>query len=289
MGLSLQDGREAQPFDAGNTGEFGDWQPGLGHRTAEVTPDGHSLVFMSGDNVYVYEAEGGGRSFCASCGSSGGSGYRYSFVPVSWSNTYLPRWISEDGSRVFFDSEEGLVPQDTNGAMDVYEWERDGAGSCRESAGCVYLLSGGTSGSASWLLDASANGDDVFIITRAQLVGEDQNDNYNVYDVRAGGALPVAPPACSGTGCQGVPPPPPIFATPSSETFNGVGNFSPSSKPSVKPKAKPLTRAQKLSKALKACKEKQKSKRASCKAQAERRYGAKSKAKKTAKGRKQHV
>ena len=44
--------------------------------------------------------------------------------------------------------------------------------------------------------------------------------------------------ACTGTGCQGVPPAPPIFATPSSVTFNGVGNFEPSQKTTVKPKAK---------------------------------------------------
>ena len=41
----------------------------------------------------------------------------------------------------------------------------------------------------------------------------------------------VLPPArrsgCSGTGCQGVPPAPPIFATPASATFTGVRNLAP--------------------------------------------------------------
>jgi hypothetical protein len=48
---------------------------------------------------------------------------------------------------VFFDTYEALVSQDTNGQADVYEWEREGAGSCPAGSadGCVYLLSGGTS------------------------------------------------------------------------------------------------------------------------------------------------
>ena len=167
------------------------------------------------------------------------------FLPVSWSSTYQPEWISEDGSRVFFDSVEPLVSQDTNGKPDVYEWERDGTGSCAEARGCVYLLSGGTSKSSSWLLGASASGDDAFIITRAQLTPEDQDEMYNVFDARVGGVQPVSPPACTGTGCQGIPATPPTFATPPSVTFSGVGNFSPpvETKAAVKPKAKAKTKA----------------------------------------------
>jgi len=35
----------------------------------------------------------------------------------------------------------------------------------------------------------------------------------------------LAEPVCTGSGCQGVPGAPPIFSTPSSVTFNGIGNF----------------------------------------------------------------
>jgi hypothetical protein len=239
--------------------------------------------------VFVYDADAN-KLFCASCNTSGEP---LSFtkegpaalLPASSSDTYLPRWISEDGSRVFFDSSESLVPTDTNGRQDVYEWEQDGAGSCQDSGGCVYLLSGGTSTDYSYLIDASATGDDVFIDTRAQLVPQDENDNFNVFDVRVGGVQPLSVPACSGTGCQGVPPAPPIFATPSSVTFAGVGNFEPSPRP-LAVKAKPLTRAQKLAKALKACKRggSRRGERAVCEAHARKRYGDKSRVKKTAKG-----
>jgi hypothetical protein len=40
---------------------------------------------------------------------------------------YQSRRLS-DGGRVFFNSDDGLVPQDVNGMEDVYEWEREGVG-----------------------------------------------------------------------------------------------------------------------------------------------------------------
>jgi hypothetical protein len=168
------------------------------------------------------------------------------FLPVDENNSvYQARWISADGSRVFFDSTQALVAQDVNGVQDVYEWEREGSGSCRENPGCVYLLSGGTSSSWSSLLDAGVSGDDVFVITRARLLTEDENENFNVFDARVGGAPPPVSAACSGTGCQGVPSAPPVFATPSSATFNGAGNFSAPTHHIVKAKTKTKTRAKK--------------------------------------------
>ena len=298
--LSAEDGSQAEPFYFGAGGfESGDWQPGLATRTARVTGDGGSLVFMSNqslgvagyphgysnrgaEEVYVYKA-GSNSLFCASCGSTreGASGY----LPVSWNDTGLPQWISEDGDRVFFDSESSLVSQDTNEKQDVYEWEREGSGSCTSGSavngGCVFLLSGGTSPSDSWLIGASESGNDVFTATRAQLVPKDQNETFDLYDVRVDGAKPVSPPQCTGTGCQGVPSPPPTFATPSSVTFNGVGNFILPGTTLVKAKAKTLSRAQKLADALKMCRKKSKHKRVSCEVQARKRYGPSKKARET--------
>jgi hypothetical protein len=263
--LSGEDGN----FSGGEGGDDGDWQADPGHRTAEATTSGHSVVFMSrrpltgydnevGEtplaNVFVYNADTGSLA-CASCNPSGeapvatiypefakdipneltpGSGKVWgSFLPVSDSlDDYQPQMISEDGKRVFFDSIEPLVPQDENGFLDVYEWEAQGEGSCREARGCVYLLSGGQSTDNSYLIDASANGDDTFFVSRAQLVRADHGDNDVLYDARVGGVEPPTPVACSGTGCQGAPPAPPIFATPASVTFGGTGNFSSASRQS---------------------------------------------------------
>jgi hypothetical protein len=249
-------------FEVGVFAKYGDWVPGFGERTAKPTPDGHSLVFVSEapltrydskgvPEVYVYDADSG-RLVCASCqpseaaptkvvpsaGSMLPSGSPFGGAP------FQHRWISDDGSRVFFDSLEALVGGDTNGVQDVYEWEREGANSCqvklpaRQDGGCVSLLSGGTSIDRSYLLDASASGDDVFVITRAQLVPQDQGETYELYDVRVGAVQRLAEPACTGTGCQGLPSAPPLFATPSSATFNGVGNFLPTPPVAVKPTKK---------------------------------------------------
>jgi DNA-binding beta-propeller fold protein YncE len=227
--------------------QYGDWKPGLGDRTSEITPNGYDIVFMSkrsltgypsasqlSDEVFIYDADTNGL-ICASCNPSGESPSaaiakgQTADLPNSNQATYMPRLISEDGGRVFFDSFQALVPGDTNGTQDVYEWEREGEGGCATAKvnGCVYLLSGGDSTDASFLLDASASGDEVFLVSRAQLTPEDRNSAFNVFDDRVGGTQPLVPPACAGTGCQGLPTPPPIFSTPASATFNGVGNFPP--------------------------------------------------------------
>ncbi len=182
----------------------GDWQSGMGDRESEATPDGRHLVFVSersltgydngqAEEVFTYDY-GSGRIICVSCKPTGESpthprfepsqAAESAFLPVSHVNTHVTRWMSSDGTKVFFDSVDSLVPQDTNGVNDVYEWEQDGSGGCQRSQGCIYLLSSGSSPESSWLIDASDNGDDVFIVTRSQLTGEDQNENRDVYDVR---------------------------------------------------------------------------------------------------------
>jgi hypothetical protein len=307
--LSPQDGGHAglygglEGYSNPGGGEIGDWHAGLGQRTAEVTPDGDSVVFISSEGlkvpgfpggfpagpaeVYVYDASAA-KLLCASCDPSGEAGE--GFLPIGWSDTYIPRWISEDGSRVFFNSAAPLVAQDTNGTEDVYEWEREGAGSCRQGAGtdggCIYLLSGGVSKAASWFAGASPSGGDVFIITRAQLTPEDQDEAYNLFDARIGGMPPTPPAGCVGAACPAGPPAaPPGFATPPSVTSSGGGNFSPPGpvkKPAVKPRAKRLTRAQKLAAALKTCRrERGRTRRMACEVRAWRRYGPVSKVNKT--------
>lgn len=274
------------PADSGDwvaeAGQAGDWSSFAGERTANVTPDGHALVFTSHNNltdapypdegseeVYVYDTRD--RSlFCASCRPQASEG----FMSTSFSLVHEYRRISEDGDAVFFNSRQPLVAQDVNGAQDVYEWERDGHGDCHESEGCVYLLSGGRESSA-YLVDASESGDDVFIVTRQRLTPEDGNEDTDLYDVRVDGARPVIAPQCTGTGCQGTPAPVPIFATPSSVTFNGVGNLPPAAEPAGKAKPRASTRVQKLARALAACHRMHLLKRRrACETRARERYGA---------------
>ncbi len=244
-----------------NEDQDGDLMADLGFRTAEVAPDGRAFTFESVnkltgydnegvEEVYLYEA-GSNQIFCASCEPTGeppgktrmqGNNANTvlsgtSFLPPSGAhnNTYLPRWLSEDGTRVFFDSEAPLAAHDTNGEMDVYEWERYGAGSCGNPRGCIYLISGGTSPQASYFIEASQSGGDVFFVTRERLVQQDDNEAMNLFDAHEGGVLPPSEGECSGTGCQGVPLAPTAFEAPASVTFGGIGNFSSPSGPSSQP------------------------------------------------------
>jgi hypothetical protein len=206
----------------------GDWAPSLGQRTAEVTPDGRHLAFLEPyrasyyGRVLVYDAPAGSLS-CASCDPNGGpSGGRV--ATSSGANPlFMPQFISDDGSRVFFESNEQLTQKALpNGEIGVYEWEQDGTGSCQLDGGCIYLLSSGV------FLGASANGNDVFVITKEDLVPQNQkSEDIFVYDIRVGAPPPLAAPACTSTGCQGAPAAAPVFATPASATFEGVGNFPP--------------------------------------------------------------
>ncbi len=233
--------------------KIGDWAPEAGVRSSRVTPDGTHLLFESVEDLTGFDSHGdreiymydlGAGVTCISCNPSGAPAQRgarftrAAELPESLNPTYATRDLSDDGDRVFFDTAEALVPQDGNGLTDVYEWERDGTGSCSHQGGCLYLLSGGTSGDFSSFLDASETGDDVFLATRAQLVLQVHGEEFEVYDARVGAPQTPTPQACTGTGCQGAPPAPPAFATPSSATFDGVGNFPP---PPVVVKPKPKT------------------------------------------------
>ena len=153
-----------------------DWTPALENVPPWSPPVGEHLAFVSQapltgyDNidvgtgspdteVFVYDASTG-RLSCASCNPSGARPVGPATVPTGKDIDHTPRSISDDGRRVFFDSEDALLPSDTNGSQNVYEYEN----------GSIYLISPGGSEDISSFADASANGDNVFFTTRARLV-----------------------------------------------------------------------------------------------------------------------
>ena len=251
------------------------------HHTSRIPSDGAGATFMSSsktladatasyDNtdqangradaeVYLYDAAAE-RLSCVSCnptgarplgrdvGGEGGELFAAAQIPGWETQLYpVPRVLNDDGSRLFFESFETLVPSDTNGKQDVYQWEALGEGACGEgspgfseaSGGCVDLISSGESPQNSEIVDASQGGDDVFISTSAGLLPQDPG-LIDIYDARANGGLPAQNPpeaSCEGEACQS-PPPAPEDPTPATSTLRGNGNFTDEGSNAPCPKGK---------------------------------------------------
>lgn len=287
--------------------------PDQGNKASRVSADGTKVLIGSSAKLTSYDNAGQSEAYlydaseplsatnprCVSCnpGEATASQETYlseneSQAPSSPLGAFMTRNLSAQGTRVFFQTAEALVPEDTNGQMDVYEWEQEGTGSCeagegQEGGGCLYLLSTGKSPQPSYFGDASEEGEDVFLFTRQSLVSQDQDDNVDVYDARVDGGLAdqntlPASPCESEERCRGVPATAPVFGSPSSMTLVGEGTAPPPAPSSavIKPtkrKPKSSMRARKLASALKACTKRPQRRRGSCRARARMRYGAKAK------------
>lgn len=238
-------------------------------RAVRVSADGGRIAFnsrarLSGyDNtdsasgkpaveVYLYDV-GAGELTCASCNpgrarprgareltepyfpprESRGTGVlAAAWIPTAEQPLHTSNALSADGNRLFFNSNDALLPRDANGAQDVYEWEAPGTGGCTtkspsyfaQNGGCIYLISSGDSAEESEFWEASPDGEDVFFATSSNLLPADPG-NVDLYDARIGGGFPEPPPRidCEGEACQG-PPVAPEFPTPASSAYSGPAN-----------------------------------------------------------------
>ena len=235
---------------------------------ARMSSDGSAVVFLSSslvglsgdfnsgtnlEQVYHYDVPANTLS-CVSCAPAGVTPTSSAELSVLQANESSQtsavdldkevglvdeRGISSDGDRIFFDTRDPLVPQASNGARNVYEWED----------GTVYLLSSGKSPENSYFLDNSESGEDVFFATTEGLVPGDTDGAYDVYDARIphpGDNLPPAAVPCEGSVCQGPPNVPLPLTPPASATFSGLGNIAP--EPMVTPAAKLKPKATKCKK-----------------------------------------
>ncbi len=302
----------------------GRWLAFMSQRSLTGYDTTDALTGRPDEEVYLYDA-GTNRVVCASCNPTGARpvGVEYkSLTPyldgglyLGWSEEqgiaasvpawtsngegalYQPRYLSDNG-RLFFNSNDALVPQDVNGTGDVYEYEPPGVGGCttgsvtfsERSDGCVDLISSGSSPEESGFMDASATGGrdaeghegggDVFFFTSARLSPADYDTSRDVYDAHeCSAAVPcfaapaaVPPPCVTGDACKAAPSPEPaIFGAPASATFSGAGNVTGAvSAPVVGSRS--LTRAQKLTRALRACRKRRGKRRRVCERAAHRAY-----------------
>jgi len=182
---------------------------------------------------------------------------------------HLNRALTADGSKVFFDTPDALLRQDTNGKRDVYEYDT--------LTGKISLISSGRSTDDSFFVEATPNGSDVFFITSEQLVKAEVDGNFDLYDAREDGGLAsqnLGPAAqCESDDCQGPAKTAPTFSQPSSLTFQGAGNPVP--RTVVGPRAKHLNGPARLKRALRACRRRHgRQRRRRCERVSHRRYRA---------------
>lgn len=190
----------------------------IDQRALRITPDGKALTFVSAGEftgytggvaqVYRWSEDDGLQNISdvgetpptedASIGAYAtaiAGNPREEFLAEHRFKTLEGRVISDDGSRIFFETAEALVDRDVNGTTDVYEWHD----------GKVDLVSTGTGRSQALYHESSADGKTVFFATFDRLDPErDRNSNRDVYVARPEGGLPPLPaqPSCAGEACQ---------------------------------------------------------------------------------------
>jgi hypothetical protein len=195
---------------------------GRGLSPTRATPDGEVFVFQSHARLTAYDngghgeiyryapaAQAGERLLCVSCDPSGAPAAADALLqnlgigrPLN-RNTLVAN-VTDDGSKLFFESADRLLPEDANGFQDVYEWRAQGTGSCKRAGGCLALISSGQGDTPSYLYGMSADGHDVFFRTQEKLLGSDVAGSPSIYDAREGGGIPepVLNEICDGDACQ---------------------------------------------------------------------------------------
>jgi hypothetical protein len=181
------------------------------HPSSEWNVDSHCA------EVYRYDAAQE-EIDCVSCkpgGPPGADAFLYDNGTVLGGQ--VPKNISDDGQRVFFQTADALVPGDANGKFDVYEWTKGGG---------IALISKGGGDRESLFLDASDSGNDAFFLTYDRLTPGDTDANADIYDARVGGGFPepAVPTPCAGDGCRGPLAQAPAAGSAATSTFSGPGN-----------------------------------------------------------------
>jgi hypothetical protein len=152
-----------------------------------------SNVHVPGD-IYLYDAITS-KTTCVSC--LGGELTNRALMPweVYKLNNAHAEAVTDDG-QVFFSTSSALLPSDTNGTYDVYEYGH----------GQLALISPGNLPFPAFLAGIAANGRDVFFGTAQGLVPQDTDGQIDFYDARIGGGFASQQRAplqvCAGEACQ---------------------------------------------------------------------------------------
>jgi len=223
---------------------------------SRATPDGTTLLFESRANLAGFDSEGFAQVYrynstedrldCLSCSPTGippsSDASLQTIGDIAGPHLKIPNQTS-DGKRAFFQTPEQLTLNDTDGKLDVYEWEEEEVGSCKTEGGCIYLISGGHSASPDYLFAMSSSGDDVFFRTADLLLPRDAESTASIYDARVGGGFAEGGPiceegaCCGGESCRPLGSPPTLPAEPPTSVIGPDGNVPPKRCPKGKHRA----------------------------------------------------
>jgi hypothetical protein len=214
-------------------GQFPGGAAGAASDPSRSTPNGSVLVFQSHaaltgyanagrSEVYRYDATAaaGERLLCVSCNQTGAGatsdaqlqsdfGQQLTALPPVNEMTPVAN-VTTDGDTIFFQSGDRLSVRDTDGKVDVYEWEGEGP-KCERETGCIHLISGGHSAHDDFLYAVAPDGRNVFFESGDLLVPQDLDHTPSIYDARVEGGFPAPPPVpveCVGEACQPTSSPP---------------------------------------------------------------------------------
>lgn len=297
-----------------------DWTEQSEALHAYVTPDGRQMAFMTTQKlpsmnfpggyenagyteVYEYTAPTAaeevtgktGELACASCDSSRATAVGNALIGgapeealegSSSTPFYRVRALSADGGRLFFTA-AGLAAENApviggqSPYTKVYEYERNGTGSCMKTSGCLYLISSPTNRSSDYFLDASESGNDVFFATTSQLGVAERGEITAVYDARVEGAPAKA--IVVATECEApcrkqggsVEPGPPLLSmsTGASGNLRAAAPTEAKKSKAKKKKTASQIRVERLKKALRRCRrDRTGKKRRRCEVRARARY-----------------
>jgi hypothetical protein len=166
--------------------------------TAQITADGRialvttATALEAGDTdgmVDLYRYDAAASSWLRlSKGPAGGNGPFDVFLPDD-------RALTAGGQRYFFETDEALLPEDHNEALDVYEW----------SGGQLGLVSSGEGSDPAEFEGVSPDGVTAVVRTQASLLRRDRDGgDFDLYAARIGGGFDETeppPPTCAG--CAG--------------------------------------------------------------------------------------
>jgi hypothetical protein len=198
----------------------GTLEPNAQVERSTISQDGSHAAFLTASSltsydahgqreVYVYDANTGVLR-CASCNPNGKAPMvGQQVITVAEAGPFM----SDDG-RVFFGTKESLVPQDSDGIRDIYEYVggrpqliSSGTGN-RENTGGLETVAAFFGVLQVGLESVSRDGTDVYFGSFETLTPEDKNGSFlKFYDARTGGGFDFNPdlgPCAAADECHGV-------------------------------------------------------------------------------------